>query len=127
MRHTPDTKAAVITDYLKGVSLKDLQAHYKVGVTTIWRWIRASEYSLRVPRMTPADRAKLVEEFKFGTSVSELARRHGWNSKSVERALQLEGAKVRTGALKVVPDTGSESPNAPALHPATASENSGNS
>jgi transposase-like protein len=127
MRHTPDTKAAVITDYLKGVSLKNLQAHYEVGVTTIWRWIRASEYSLRVPRMTPADRAKLVEEFKAGTSVSELARRHGWNPKSVERALQLEGAKVRTGALKTTANAGSASPATPALHPAAPSEDSGNS
>jgi IS30 family transposase len=53
-------------------------------------------------KLSPAERAKLAEEYRFGLSVLELARKYKVHRHTVSAHLEREGVAVR-GQLKMTP------------------------
>jgi hypothetical protein len=105
---TPENRAEIIRLWHEGTSVKNTAALVHARDTTVSLVLREAGITPRLGgkhhRFTEEQTAVLAEEFKAGTSLAELARKHGGNPITIRGTLRRAGVDTRSNRYRARED-----------------------
>lgn len=82
-----EVRAQLLRDYEAGVTFRDLEAKYDIGLTSIKALVAASGIPRRISRLSEADKTRIVELYQSGMSLEAVGREVGCSPSNVRMAL----------------------------------------
>lgn len=90
-----EVRGQLLRGYEAGVTFRDLQAKYDIGLTGIKALVAASGLPQRISRLSEDDKTRIVELYQSGLSLEAVGAKIGCSPSNVRMALIARGVPRR--------------------------------
>lgn len=95
-RLSPETVTAIIDGYEAGATGSQLALEFGLAKSSVLAVLRGEGVSIRLPRLSAADRLRVVALYRQGIPQVEIARQFGRHKGAIWHLLKRAGAFTRT-------------------------------